>query len=74
MTYLCIYFSSSTALYMGADALKAFGVPFVLRRLSENLKASGCTRCLKVSEDYRARAISALNEKGCVYLSIKAVK
>lgn len=71
MNSLCIYFSSSTSLYCASDALKNYGVPHKVSRLSENLAVNGCTRCLKISPSYRFRALSAMNEYGCRYLEIK---
>ena len=70
MLSLCIYFGASTALYCGADALANYGVPYKISRISENLSKNGCTRCLSIRPEHRARAVSALNEYGCRYIRI----
>ncbi len=69
----CIYFASSTQVYKGSDVLRGAMVPHRIVKLSDKLEEIGCNQCLFISSEYRARALSALNEAGSRYLSVKEV-
>ena len=72
--YICIYFVSSVFVFRGSDVLKNAKVPHRIVKLSENLEITGCNQCLLILPLYRQRALSALNEAGVRYLSLKEVE
>ncbi len=74
ISYICIYFSSSTYVQKGSDVLKNAAVPHRIVKLSEELGRTGCSQCLLVTGAHSARALSALNEAGAKYLSVKEVE